>query len=277
MPSGQPIARAVPARPRPSRSGVQATLPREHRNGQRARNRYDPASEKPYKLSRSKLELFLRCPRCFYLDRRLGIGEPPGPAFTLNSAVDALLKREFDAFRQQGEPHPLMREFRIDAVPFRHPDLEQWRHNFHGVQHLHGPTNLLITGAVDDVWIDREERLIVVDYKATSTAKAISLEGPWKQAYKRQLEVYQWLLRRNGFPVSGTGYFVFANAAADRDAFAGQLAFTVEILPYTGSDNWVEEAVAAAHACLRGPEAPAPAEACAWCAYREAAAEAGNV
>ena len=52
----------------------------------RTRNRYDPTSPEPYKLSRSQLQLFLACPRCFYLDRRLGIDRVPGPAFTLNSA-----------------------------------------------------------------------------------------------------------------------------------------------------------------------------------------------
>lgn len=62
----------------------------------RARNLYQPGASEPYKLSRSKIELFLNCPCCFYLDRRLGIGQPPGYPFTLNAAVDKLLKKEFD-------------------------------------------------------------------------------------------------------------------------------------------------------------------------------------
>src|SRR3972149_10504652 len=57
---------------------------------------YNPKDKKPFKLSRSKLELFTECPRCFYLDRKLGVGRPPGFPFALNSAVDALLKKEFD-------------------------------------------------------------------------------------------------------------------------------------------------------------------------------------
>lgn len=40
---------------------------------------YDPASSAPFALSRSKVELFLDCPRCFYLDRRLGVARPSGP------------------------------------------------------------------------------------------------------------------------------------------------------------------------------------------------------
>jgi hypothetical protein len=48
---------------------------------------FDAKSDKHFPLSRTKVELFLDCPRCFYLDRRLGIGRPAGFPFNLNSAV----------------------------------------------------------------------------------------------------------------------------------------------------------------------------------------------
>ena len=64
----------------------------EYYNSKRTRNLFDPNSEKPFKLSRSKIDLFWECPRCFYFDRRLGVGRPPGFPFALNSAVDHLLK-----------------------------------------------------------------------------------------------------------------------------------------------------------------------------------------
>ena len=76
--------------------------------GIRTRNIYDPKSEKPFKLSRSKVDNFVSCKRCFYIDRRLGVGQPPGFPFNINSAVDELLKKEFDQYRKKGEPHPYM-------------------------------------------------------------------------------------------------------------------------------------------------------------------------
>lgn len=142
--------------------------------GIRTRNLYDPASNKPFKLSRSKIERFMECPRCFYLDRRLGIDRPDGPPFNLNIAVDALLKREFDAYRERGEPHPLMKAANVDAVPFAHTELEKWRTNFTGVQFHHEPTNLIISGAVDDLWVNPAGELMIVDYKATSTSEVIT-------------------------------------------------------------------------------------------------------
>ena len=237
----------------------------------RTRRLFDPKSKEPFKLSRSKIELFLQCPRCFYLDRRLGIGRVPGPPFTLNIAVDHLLKKEFDIHRAKGKPHPLMKKYKIDAVPFAHDDLDKWRTNFTGVQYIHKQTNLLVHGAVDDVWKGKDGKLIVVDYKATATEKEISLDDEWKQAFKRQMDIYQWLLRQRGFKVSRRGYFVFVNGRKDRAAFDGQLEFAVQILPYDGSDKWVDSALNDAHACLCQKKAPKGSEDCEWCAYREKA------
>lgn len=237
----------------------------------RKKNLFDPASSEPFKLSRTKLEFFVECPRCFYLDRRLGIGRPEGPPFTLNKAVDTLLKKEFDIHRAKGEPHPLMKKYKVEAIPFAHKDMDKWRETFVGIQYLHEPTNFLLFGAVDDIWIDHGGKLIVVDYKATSTGKEITLEDEWKKSYKRQMEIYQWLLRQKGFDVSDIGYFVYVNAKDDREAFDKKLDFDVELLNYRGSDKWVEKAISDAHKCLMSSKIPPSAEICDYCKYRQAA------
>jgi hypothetical protein len=93
-------------------------------NGKRTRNIYDPDSKEPFRLSRSKIDLFVECPRCFYLDRRMGIGRPPGYPFSLNVAVDTLLKKEFDTHRCNKTAHPLMKAFGLDAVPLAHEKMK---------------------------------------------------------------------------------------------------------------------------------------------------------
>ncbi len=229
---------------------------------------YDPASTETLKLSRSKIELYIDCPRCFYLDRRLGISRPSIPAFTLNSAVDHLLKKEFDSYRVKGEAHPLMKENSINAVPFSHNNMDTWRNNFKGVQYFHKSTNLLIYGAVDDVWEhNATHQLYVVDYKSTSTQDEITLAGKWKEAYKRQIEIYQWLMRHNGFDVSNTGYFVYANAKKDRDVFDGRLEFDMQILPYAGDSSWIEQTIIEIKKCLDSQNAPNPKEKCEYCQF----------
>lgn len=224
-------------------------------------------SMEPWKISRTKIELFTKCPRCFYLDQRLGIKRPSGPPMSLNIAVDGLLKKEFDAHRAQQTAHPFMKEYGIDAVPFAHPSMDEWRHNFTGVRTVHTPTNLAVFGAVDDIWSTPEGELIVVDYKATSKAQEVSLDAPWQISYKRQMEVYQWLLRQNGFAVSPTGYFVYVNGRTDLEAFDGKLEFRVKLLPYTGSDAWVEDTLLRIRKCLRSSRIPKAAGDCEYCAY----------
>lgn len=223
---------------------------------------YNPKSKEPYQLSRTKIELFLGSPHIFYMDRRMGVSLPGMPAFTLNSAVDALLKAEFDEYRAKKKPHPLMKKYKIKAVPYQHPDMEEWRNNFRGVRALHKPTNFLIYGAVDDIWINPKGELHVVDYKATSTGKEISLDDEYKQAYKRQAEIYQWLLRQNGFKVSDTAYFVFANGDKEKKSFTtptgttGKLSFKMSIIEHEGSDVWIEKTLKDIKKCLDAPKPP---------------------
>lgn len=246
----------------------------DYYKAQRSRNLYEPTADKPFKLSRSKLDLFISCPRCFYLDRRLGVGRPPGFPFALNSAVDALLKQEFDLHRANNTQHPLLEKYGVDARPVAHKDLEVWRANFQGVQYLHEPTNLLITGAIDDLWQNSQQQYIVVDYKATAKAEPITaLDKDWHAGYKRQMEIYQWLLRQNGYDISSTGYFVYCNGKMDKQAFDARLEFDITLIPYEGHSDWVEGAITNAHACLNSKTAPSPASDCDYCAYVQAAAQ----
>jgi hypothetical protein len=133
---------------------------------------FRPAATPSFALSRSKLELFMQCLRCFYLNRRLGISRASGFAFNLNSAVDTLLKSEFDVYRGEGTTHPLMAEAGINAIPHTHPELGAWRNNFKGVRTTHEETYLQLFGAIDDLWRDIESgELIVVDDPALSHPK----------------------------------------------------------------------------------------------------------
>ena len=103
------------------------------------------------KLSRSTVEKYLSCPRCCVLDKKYQI-KPPSLPFTLNIAVDNLCKNEFDYYRKIKEPHPLFIEHDIDAVPFKHKDLESWRSNFQGIRYKSLEHQYDFGGAVDDIW-----------------------------------------------------------------------------------------------------------------------------
>jgi CRISPR/Cas system-associated exonuclease Cas4 (RecB family) len=238
---------------------------------------YKPGQKTPFKVSRSKIELFTQCPRCFWLDTRLKIKRPNSPPFRINSAIDELFKKEFDSYRLKSEPHPMMVEFGVNGIPFSHQDLDKWRHNFTGVQTIHEPTNLHVFGAIDDVWINDNEELMVVDYKATAKDSEVNIDADWQMSYKRQMEVYQWLLRQNGFKVSDTGYFVYTNGRIDLEGFYDKVEFRTKLIPYKGNDSWVEKTLLKMKACLEG-DMPAVGKAamggeCDYCLYAKARTE----
>ncbi len=149
--------------------------------------------------------------------------------------------------------------------------MDKWRHNFTGVQYLHEPTSLLIFGAIDDLWQNSKGEYIVVDYKSTAKEEEITkLDKDWHEGYKRQMEIYQWLLRQNGYKVSDIGYFVFCNGIADAEAFDQKLEFRVNLIPYAGNDSWVEKTIFEAHKCLNGDIIPKSSPDCDYCSYIKA-------
>jgi hypothetical protein len=239
----------------------------------KSRGLYPPKDGKPFKVSRSGIELFTECPCCFYLNNVKGIRRPSGPPFNINKAVDTLLKKEFDVHRAAQTAHPLMVKNGIDAVPFQHENMDIWRENFKGVQFLHEPTNILLTGAVDDIWINKKGELIVVDYKATSKIEEVNLDAEWQDGYKRQMEIYQWLLRKLDFKVSKTGYFVYCNGKTDRDGFNGRVEFDISVIPYTGDSSWVEKRVLDLKKCLDSSKIPNESMDCEFCGYAKVRAE----
>lgn len=242
---------------------------------------YTPGQKTPFKVSRSKIELFMQCPRCFWLDVRLKITRPSGPPFNINKAIDELFKKEFDTYRAKQQPHPMLVETGIKAIPYQHDDLDTWRHNFTGVTTLHESTNLHVFGAVDDIWINDAGELIVVDYKATAKDKPVTelgAEGTWHDMYRHQMEIYQWLLRQNGFTVSDTGYFVYATGHQDRDGFFNKVEFTTHVFPHHGNSDWVEQTIQDMKACMDQDDMPAIGTAamggpCEFCSYARARTE----
>ena len=177
--------------------------------------KYKPGQKEYFSLSRSKIELFINCPACFWLDRVEFIKQPQGPPFLINSAVDQLLKNEFDHYREKEQPHPWMKQAKIDATPFQHENLNRWRENFKGIRHQDKDSKLELFGAVDDLWINNKTgKIHVIEYKSTSKKDPIEKLGDlgiWGKTYQRQLAIYKWLLEKNDLPVSKTAYFVYVN------------------------------------------------------------------
>ena len=222
------------------------------------------------KFSRSAIEQYISCKRCFILTYKYKLRLPSFP-FTLNSAVDNLCKNEFDYYRKKKQPHPLFEEHDIDAIPFAHEDLNKWRNNFQGISYTDNTTGVHFYGAVDDVWIQPDGKLIISDVKATSK-KDFNWQETWNKwdypkAYKRQLEMYQWLFRKNSFEVSDTAYLVYFNGLKNEPMFEKTLKFELHVVKLECKDDWVEAKIIEAKKLYDKDEMPSGSKNCGTCQY----------
>jgi len=154
-------------------------------------------------------------------------------------------------------------------VLISHKDLNIWRENFKGIQYLHEDTGMRISGAIDDVWINPDTKeLHIVDYKSTSKDDEIKeLDQEWHEGYKRQMEVYQWLLRMNGFNVSSTGYWLYVTATQTQRAFDGALHFESNLISYEGDTRWITNVLHEIKSTLDAPGLPFSGDDCDVCRF----------
>lgn len=220
------------------------------------------------KLSRSKIELFLDCPRCFFLDVVRRVHRPPGFPFTLNNAVDLLLKREFDAYRSLKQPHPLQVQNGIDLFPSEDVRLDQWRNALAGgIDYVHPTHSCTYFGAIDDLWVNPMGQVAVVDYKATAADTPVSQLPVWAVGYRRQLSFYSWLLRKNGADVLDTAYLVYATASTQRYRFDGRLDFDLRLVPLTTDESWIEPTLESIQEILKLSSPPSSSSHCKYCRF----------
>jgi CRISPR/Cas system-associated exonuclease Cas4 (RecB family) len=228
---------------------------------------------KPFRLSRSKFSDYLNCKRCFYLEQVKGLKPLDTIPFTLNNAVDGLCKKEFDFHRDNQTPHPIMIKNNINAVPFKHENIEKWQDALsRGIDYVHPDLNLKLAGGIDDVWLNKDtNKLIMADYKAQSKSSERKIEGyledVYHEGYKLQLDFYRYLFEKNGFEVQTTGYFVVYNATLERQTFDNKLDFTVDLVAYETDTSHIEDKIIEMKKLMDGNKIPEITPHCQNCNY----------
>lgn len=222
-------------------------------------------------ISRTAIEQYLRCAKCFYLQRRLGLKPLSSIPLTLAGATDVLLKNDFDIVRYNQTSHPLWDRENINVRAFKHPDIDTWRSAFRGIRVKHS-SGAEVYGAIDDIWINCEtNELHIVDYKSTSKKDTPTLDTSFGEAYKRQMEIYQWLFIKTGFPVSKIGYFLYVNGIKEghfyKDGTIGSILFETNLIPYIGDTAWIDTKISDAVNCLSKDEHPKSSADCDTCRY----------
>lgn len=213
-------------------------------------------------LSRWQLELFSKCPRCFWLLKRHNVKQPEGFPLALNTAMDGLLKEEFDAYRAKGQPHPILVEYHINAKLFSDiKRLEAWRNNFQGLRWTDPATGHTLFGAIDDILEFPDGSLAILDYKSSGAREATVYPS-----YQLQLDVYTFLLKQLGYKTAPQAFLAFFLAVKDA-GFNGRLPFRRALLTVTTQPDRVptlfEQAIQLAQS-NRLPESGAECGFCRW-------------
>ena len=239
---------------------------------------YKSNQSEDFKISRGKFSNFLTCPRCFYLDRVVGLDPPGTPGWTLNDTTDHLLKKEFDDCRNSQTPHRLFLKNGLEhVVPYQHPDMDKWRDSLHhGLTARFEDTNIILTGGVDDIWQNTKNgKLILVDYKSQANSAPLEpktyLSDVYKHGYKVQIDFYAYLLQKMGFDVEDTAFFLVCNADRDADGFYGKMNFQEVLIPYLWKSNWIREQIVQMIKLLNDKKAPEANSSCKNCAYTKQA------
>lgn len=192
--------------------------------------------EKIIQLSPNSLNLFLECPHCFWLEKRNGIKRPPPYPYALNSAVDALLKEEFDTYRRKKIPHPLFDNSKIKAHLFLNQKLlNQWRSNYAGIRYFDEDLKATLFGAVDDVLEFEDGKIAPLDYKSTGSKTSKIYDR-----FQLQMDVYTYLMERNGYKTKRKGYLAFYVVDKSK-GFIDRLPFRKEIVEIETNPNEVYE------------------------------------
>lgn len=208
-------------------------------------------------LSPNSLNLFLECPHCFWLEKNTGIKRPPVYPYSLNLAVDGLLKEEFDDYRQKRIPHPLFEDNNIEAKLFPNQKLiNQWRNNLAGIRYFDKDLQATLFGAMDDVLEFSNGKLSPLDYKSAGSAAANVYDR-----FQLQMDVYTFLLEKNSYKTFGKGYLAFYIVDKSR-GFIDRLPFKKEIVEIDTNPEDIYEIFKEAVIVLKQPNPPRHSDDC---------------
>ena len=215
-----------------------------------------------YKLSPSTLNLLKECPRCFWLQFNKGIKRPEGIFPSLPSGMDRILKIHFDRFMERGVLPPELCDNKEckDLKLFDDKELlEIWRNNRKGIQWKDGEN--ILKGAVDNI-LKKGDKLIVLDYKT----RGFPLKEDTAEHYQDQLDIYNFLLRKNNFKTEDYAYLLFYHPKEVDEG--GNIIFNTDLVKMKIDVKNAEKIWKKALETLEG-EMPKPSEECEFCKWVE--------
>ena len=213
-----------------------------------------------YKLSPSSINLMVDCPRCFWLTQHKVWKRPETIFPSLPSGMDKVLKGHFDKFMEKGElPPELCHNNHCSGLKlFKDKELlNLWRNNFKGISWTDKGGNIL-HGAIDNLLINGK-KIIVLDYKT----RGYPCKDDTHEHYQLQLDVYNFLLRKNGYETEDYAFLLFYHPKEVLEN--GNIVFNTDLKKMKVDIKKAEEMFNKAINLLNDE---CPKESCKWCERR---------
>ncbi len=207
-----------------------------------------------YKLSPSALHLLDECPRCFWLTQHKLWKRPIGIFPSLPNGMDRILKEYFDLFRDKHLIPAELKECGDIKLFDDRQQLNIWQNNFKGISYTNPQGNIL-KGAVDYVLI-KNKKLIVIDFKT----RGFPLKENTKDYYQNQLNIYNYLLRKNNYETEDYAYLLFYVTKEIKET--GEITFDKELIKMPINIKNAEKVWNSALNLLNNN---CPEEKCDWC------------
>ncbi len=213
-----------------------------------------------FKLSPSAINLMKECPRCFWLTQHKVWKRPAGIFPSLPSGMDRILKIHFDKFRDKGQLPPELCENGECKNLKLFDDKEKlkiWQNNFKGVSWTDKEGNEL-HGAVDNILV-KGKKLIVLNYKT----RGYPLKEDAAEHYRQQLNIYNFLLRKNGYQTED--YFFLLFYVPKEITPTGEVIFDTTLINMKVD---VESAEKVWKKAIKLLNSDCPKDSCEWCEGR---------
>ncbi|KPJ71319.1 hypothetical protein AMJ50_02390 [Parcubacteria bacterium DG_74_3] len=221
-----------------------------------------------FELSPSSLNLFLECPRCFWLYKAKKIYRPQGPMSSLPSGLDLLIKKYFDKYRAMDKLPPEI-EGKVKGKLLENQKLlDNWRDwRVSNLRYEDKDLNAALRGALDECFVLEDSSIgsgqvvyIPVDYKT----RGFDLKEDSEKYYHNQLNCYTLLLEANGFKHPSFAYLLFYIPREIKEN--GIVRFDIEPVEVKTNPSEAKKVFEAAAKLLTGP-VPASNPECGFCSW----------
>src|SRR3989338_6904933 len=212
------------------------------------------------RLSPSALNIFLDCPKCFWLEKNRSIKRPRGIFPSLPGGMDSVIKTYFDTYRTKDAMPPEVKGKLQGKLFSSMSKLEKWRSWLQTELSYEDKTiNAALSGALDDC-LEDDGFYIPLDYK---TRGSELIEDPRKY-YQTQLDCYCLILDASGFKTKGIAYLLYYWPLEVFEE--GMMRFKVEPIRIETNIDSAKKIFRDAVACLK-QEMPSASPNCEYCKF----------